>query len=68
MFKLDVSTKRRGDVLTIKKAGRIGGDPKIVIVEMEYVLKEFYVIDDGEMLSIAMGLMLEGLDDDKRNS
>lgn len=61
MIKLDVTTERHGDNLTTKNAGKIGGDPNIVIAEMKYILKEFYSIDDGEMLSIAMGLMLEEL-------
>lgn len=68
MIKIDVTSEKHGDNLTIKNTGTIAGDRGAVAQEMRAVLKEFHAVDGGETLIIAFSGMLEELANDKRNS
>lgn len=66
MIKIDVTSEKHGDDLTIKNTGTIAGERGVVVQEMVAVLKEFHNVDDGTTLVIAFGEMLEEIKDDKR--
>jgi len=69
MISLLINSDADDRILRIKNEGRIDGDYKHLVAEMATALHEFYKIDDGELLSIALEFMLEGVSKvDKRES
>lgn len=64
MIKIEVTSERHGNVITVMNKGKVGGKREMVAAEMTAVLKEFHSIDDGETLSIAFAAMLEDLTND----
>lgn len=59
MIKIDVTSEKHGDDLTIKNTGKIAGERAIVAQEMAAVLKEFHSIDNGDTLIIAFDILME---------
>ncbi len=64
MIKIEVTSERHGNAITVMNKGKVGGKREMVAAEMTAVLKEFHSIDDGETLSIAFAAMLEDLTND----
>lgn len=64
MIKISVTTEKQGDILKTKCKGDVAGERYILAHEVTAILKELHKIDDGQMLVVAFGDMLEDLTKD----
>lgn len=66
MIKITAISKDFGDHIGTHVDGDINGRGDVLIYEMAHILEEFHKIKDGEILTEAMGLMLDKLLEERR--